>query len=392
MKEYYNYLQELYTKSAWPGTNLEEWKRTDVSRLGLEDYSDENSNEEADFSSFPGIKETVSNGALIHQGFLAELKKKDEKLTFHYSSSKQLDITEDSLLQKLDKLELLHILHNKKTLFIESSPNTKHPEPVYAKYTFSGNKNVFTPKIVIHANVLSSTDIVLEFEHDNSDCLAVCNLEIHAKEGAKLSVSVINSGGSAAKLFFNYTIRTEKDSAVNFNEFHSGGKFVKSRLICDLDGEGNNLQLNGAYIVSSGCHYDLCTYQNHNTRHTYSKSLYKGVIFKNGRSVFQGLINVDESANGTDAYLSNKNILLADGARADSIPKLNIKTNDVKCSHGSTSGKLDRNQIFYLQSRGYSRKEARDMILKGFFSEIIDQYPEIVKNDLVNSIDNKLAR
>jgi Fe-S cluster assembly protein SufD len=107
--------------------------------------------------------------------------------------------------------------------------------------------------------------------------------------------------------------------------------------------------------------------------------------------VYQGLISVDHDALDTDAYLTNNNLVLSDDARADSIPTLEIHTNEVRCSHGSTTGKLDESQIFYLNTRGYSPEEAQHLLVQGFFEEIVGRYPEIVSDEIHEIVEERIG-
>ncbi len=111
-----------------------------------------------------------------------------------------------------------------------------------------------------------------------------------------------------------------------------------------------------------------------------------------GRSVYQGLIDVGQGASGTDAYLSNRNLLLGEGARADSIPTLRIGNNDVRCSHGSATGRLGEEELFYLQSRGLSEEEAREMLVLGFFEDLLERSPKSFREETLESIRRRLPQ
>jgi Fe-S cluster assembly protein SufD len=135
-------------------------------------------------------------------------------------------------------------------------------------------------------------------------------------------------------------------------------------------GEGADAKINGLYFAEEDQHLDLRTVQYHRAPHGGSRTFYKGAVRDEGRSVYQGLIEVAPGADKTDAYLTNNNLILNDGARADSIPSLRIQTDDVKCSHGSTTGKIDPAQLYYLETRGYSEAEARELLVEGYFEEV----------------------
>ena len=161
-----------------------------------------------------------------------------------------------------------------------------------------------------------------------------------------------------------------------------GGLFSKYRLDAVMVGEGGDAFLGGVYFPHEDQHVDLRTVQRHISPKAHSLTLYKGAVTDEARSVFQGLISVDHDALSTDAYLTNNNLILGDDAQADSIPTLEIHTDEVRCSHGSTIGKLDAGQIYYLETRGYSPDEAKRMLVEGYFEEILGKYPETVSDEI----------
>ena len=126
---------------------------------------------------------------------------------------------------------------------------------------------------------------------------------------------------------------------------------------------------------------DLRTVQRHDSPRATSRAFYKGAVEGGGRSVFQGLIEVAVGASGTDAYLTNRNLLLGDTARSDSIPTLRIGNNDVRCSHGSTTGRLSDDEIFYLESRGLDRGEARELLIIGYYEELLGDSPGLFRDE-----------
>lgn len=378
--------KEFYDNLDWPSTSNEEWKRTDLKALKLETY-DSFKNNSLLLSDKLDLNEQIKTGILINQGFLADKRTESDSPKLNYCTTKNIDL---SKFDSIDKIELMHHLKNEKNVEIEAEKNRSYTNPVYVNFHFAGNKSLYAPQINIMAHESSKIQIVINLQHSDEDTLINSRINVKVAANAEVSIYLLNSGGEKAKIFLNYDFKQDKDSRISLNEFHLGGIFLKSRLTGNLNNAGSSLHLRGGYYVTDKKHFDICTYQNHNTEYTYSNALYKGVINPGGRAVFQGLINVSENARGTDAYLKNRNILTGDGARADSIPKLNIKTNDVKCSHGSTTGKLDENQLYYLQTRGYSLFEAKKILLKGFYSEIIDNYPKILKNEIEAALEHKI--
>jgi len=139
-------------------------------------------------------------------------------------------------------------------------------------------------------------------------------------------------------------------------------------------------------------HFDLHTLQKHLVDHTTSDLLIKGCLKDRARSIYQGLIQVAEGAQRTDAYQANRNLLLSDTARADSIPGLEILANDVRCTHGATIGTVDEEQMFYLMTRGLPRNQAQRLIVEGFFTPVLDRIPlESVRDQLRQVIQQKIG-
>ncbi len=182
----------------------------------------------------------------------------------------------------------------------------------------------------------------------------------------------------------------ERDSRLSHFEGILGGGFIKNRVEVELAGSGSELRLNGLYFADNDQHVDMRTVQRHAADHADSRTFYKGVIGDEAETIFQGLIEVSHEATGTDAYLTNNNLLVSDEAKSDSIPSLNINTNDVKCSHGSTSGKINEEQIYYFQCRGFSRDDAEQMLILGYFEELIDELPEKVQTNVRTRIQRRL--
>ena len=177
-------------------------------------------------------------------------------------------------------------------------------------------------------------------------------LDAQVGDGASLELYQLQDLGLESLFFSHASAAVGRDARFLSLETHLGSRLVKTRLDCTLEGPGAESYLNGVYLAGAGQHMDLRTVQRHRTPKATSRALYKGAVRDSGRTVYQGLIEVSPGASGTDAYLSNKNLILSDGARADSIPSLRIDNNDVRCSHGSTTGRINPEELFYLASRG----------------------------------------
>jgi Fe-S cluster assembly protein SufD len=164
----------------------------------------------------------------------------------------------------------------------------------------------------------------------------------------------------------------------NFNSFvlSTGARLARNEIRASLDGSGADCTLNGIALVRGRQHCDNSTDIDHAKGQCHSSQLYKNVLNDRARSVFQGRIHVAQDAQKTDAHQMNRNLLLSNHAQADSKPELIIHADDVKCSHGATVGDLDQDAMFYLQSRGIDAVTARNLMVRGFASEMIDELPD----------------
>jgi Fe-S cluster assembly protein SufD len=216
------------------------------------------------------------------------------------------------------------------------------------------------------------------------------SLRIWAGKNSHVSLAEVQTLGIESRLVQNSLILLNRDAYMNHSQFQIGASAVKNNTVFHLMGEGAELQAGSVYTSGKDQHKDIRLEQRHFAPQTTSRALYKGAVSRRGRSVFQGMIQVEHEAPGTDAYLSNKNLVLTKGSRADAIPGLKILVDDVKCSHGSTTGKLDPSQLFYLMSRGIPKSEAVRILTEGMFEELIVRHPELPADWLRDRIAHSL--
>jgi Fe-S cluster assembly protein SufD len=164
-----------------------------------------------------------------------------------------------------------------------------------------------------------------------------------------------------------------RDASIQWTIAAIGSRLSKVNQHVELVGRGAESQVNGVLFTEGKQHISYHTLQHHAAPECRSDFLYKSALQDQSRTVWRGMIKVDPLAVKTDGYQRNDNLLLSANARADSIPGLEIQCDDVRCTHGSTSGKVDEELIFYAQSRGLTRKEATRLIVSGFFQQIFDR-------------------
>jgi Fe-S cluster assembly protein SufD len=218
-------------------------------------------------------------------------------------------------------------------------------------------------------------------------------IEIHVGDGAHLRFVELQSFGENIWNFMHERVRVEGNGEVEWIFGAFGSKLTKNFSELDLAGTGSTGKMSGFYFSQHEQHLDYDTQQNHLAPHTTSDLLFKGALLDQSHSVWQGMIYVAKNAAKTDGYQANRNLVLSEGARADSIPGLEILTDDVRCTHGATVGKVDAEQLFYLESRGLSKEDAEMMIVEGFFDPIMQRIPfEGVKKRFQLAINQKMKQ
>jgi Fe-S cluster assembly protein SufD len=166
-----------------------------------------------------------------------------------------------------------------------------------------------------------------------------------------------------------------RDATLDTLNLSFGASVSRVDLTAELRGPGANSDMLGLYFGDGNQHFDHNTRQDHIAPNTKSDLLYKGALDGHARAVFRGIIRVHKGAQQTDAYQTNRNLLLSEHARADSLPNLEIEADDVKCSHGATVGELDPEHLFYLMSRGLPRAQAERLVVMGFLGEVLSRLP-----------------
>lgn len=250
-------------------------------------------------------------------------------------------------------------------------------KPLVVVWSMQGNHTAHFPHLTVIAEAGSACAVHVVLRSKPGDDLVVnSGAEIYCADGAIVAIHALQVLDDAAVHFGNTTIHASSAAHIVANEVVLGARIAKTRTQAFLNGSRAQVMLGGAFWGDGNRHMDMCTVSNHRSPYCESRTTYKGAVTNSAHSIMQGLIDVDGTGKGTDAYLTNRNLVLGPGARADSIPSLSIRTNDLKCSHGSTTGKLNPDELFYLTSRGLSPHDASALLLEGFFEEIVAAIPD----------------
>ncbi|WP_226533028.1 Fe-S cluster assembly protein SufD [Microbacterium paraoxydans] len=264
-------------------------------------------------------------------------------------------------------------------------------EPVFIAITGLGAERRADAHIVIEALEHSSATVVLQ--HTGSAKFAQ-NVEIIVRDGAKLTVISLQQWADDAVHAAAHQARVGADATLKHFVVSFGGGVVRVNPSVELAGAGSEGYLYGLSYADAGQHLESQVYLHHKGPHTKGDVLYKGALQgESAHSVWIGDVLIGADATGTDSYEANRNLVLTEGARADSIPNLEIETGDiVGAGHASATGRFDDEQLFYLQARGITEDEARRLVVLGFLTDIVQRLGiPALEAELLAAIEAELA-
>jgi Fe-S cluster assembly protein SufD len=248
-------------------------------------------------------------------------------------------------------------------------------KPLYVRIASSVEGSALFWRLLVVAEEQSRFSLIEEYSSARPDVAAYSNAvaELFVGQAAKLEYVSIQNLSRETWHFATHHARVERDGELDWVAGGFGSKNGKIRIQNDLNGPGATSRVTGAYFADGSQHLDYDTFQEHIAPATESDFKFKGALREHAHAVWRGMIRVEEDAQKTNAYQENRNLLLSESAHADSIPGLEIMANDVRCTHGATIGRVDRNELFYLMTRGLTRAEAERLIVRGFFQDILDR-------------------
>jgi Fe-S cluster assembly protein SufD len=279
-------------------------------------------------------------------------------------------------------------------LFVWVPDGVEAAVPIRLLQWLDGDGQIAAPRNVIVLGRGSRATIVDEQVSAEGEGIAfhIGGTEVFLGEDAKLIYGTLQEWGRNVYHYSNQRASIARGAELQWIQTLLGGRMVKTNSYFNLAGPGAQAFVHGFMFGDGRQQFHLHTLQRHLADHCTSDLLIKGCLKDHARSVYQGLIQVAEGAQRTDAYQANRNLLLSDTARADSIPGLEILANDVRCTHGATIGSVDEEQMYYLMARGLPRSDAQRLIVEGFFAPVLDRIPlEGVREELRRLIQRKIG-
>ncbi len=229
--------------------------------------------------------------------------------------------------------------------------------------------------VVLERNAELSV-VVVHRSPDGVDLVQVPHVEAFVEDGSRLRITTVQVLGAGARSVGTQEIVAERDAGVRLGEIGLGGDYARLRLGVHLAGAGSSFNGAGLYFGDGDQVHDYRVFITHSGPRSTSDLFLKGAVEDNAQAVWTGLVRIEHTAVGTSAFETNRNLVLSEGARVNSVPNLEILTDDLQCGHGSSSGPLDEEHLYYLMSRGMRRDRAERLLVRGFFEEIISRLPE----------------
>jgi Fe-S cluster assembly protein SufD len=380
-----------FKDKGFPNRKEEDWKFSDLNQIiknnigELSFYNDNTSTNKVDTSVF--IDGLEHNKIVFINGRI-------EKIDFHYEKKEQIEIIDQSeTTNKFDNNNSLSDLNNAFTnkcfkILVKKGYQLAKPLIIY----HSTNSKIWSKNI----------NLRLDFELDKDSSLRIVDLfndtseknflnifyNFELKENAVLkNYKVDKLKNKNIKYSFN-NIEQDKNSISETFILSSGSNFVKNEINCNLKGEHSSAFVNGIFSLDDNQHHEIRTIINHLTENTKSYQLIKSVLDQSSKAVYQGKIFVNSEAQKTDGYQLSKAILLKKESEFNAKPELEIYADDVKCSHGSASGSLNDDSIFYLMSRGLNYQQSRELLINGFLLDVVEK---ITDSEIKNLIKNMIG-
>jgi Fe-S cluster assembly protein SufD len=375
----------------WPARRHEEWIRTDIRMFQLAKYGlPALERSEIDSSQFQELHQLVEG---VELG--GRIETVDGCIT---TESLDEDLAAKGVVfGSLSKIAASHPELVRPHLFTAFDPDHDKFAALHAAF-MSGGQFLYVPRGVVIDRPLHIGSILTDGGTDTTHTLVVIedgaeatllhesnstdpsggglhlgSIELIQKPGSHLRYVNLQEWGHKTYHFAQQKAKIDRDCTLQWTIAAMGSLLSKVNQSVDLIGAGANSQVNGVMFTEGRQHLAYHTQQYHRAESCRSDFLYKAAQQDKSRTVWRGMIKVDPAAQKTDGYQRNDNLVLSGSARADSIPGLEIEADDVRCTHGSTTAKVDEDQIFYARCRGFTRKEATRMIVIGFFQQIFDR-------------------
>lgn len=380
---------DVLNKTPLPTTRVEAWKYTRVAKLGKIDFTN-NKATLNDVSSYL-IDDTKCSFVFVNGHFSEALSSQEipSGVSIRTLSVNPSELNNSTIKLEGEVFNALNTAFLNDGVQIDIAANAIVETPIQVIHILKGDNIMSNFKMMVNASKSSQATITQGFfceSGENNFCNSTS--EISVGENAVLRIEKIQYESEKTFHISTEQVKQEKNSNFGINTFTLNGALVRNNLNIDVNGQNCETHLNGAYLLKNKQHVDNHSIVDHKVPNCESHELYKGVIDDNSTAVFNGKVFVRPDAQKINAFQSNGNVLLSDSASINSKPELEIYADDVKCSHGSTTGQLDEEAVFYLRARGLSEKSARHLMVAAFIGDVLDK----ITNENVKTFTHNILK
>jgi Fe-S cluster assembly protein SufD len=360
-----------YQELPVPDTTMEPWRFTDLAGFDPDSFSTPGDSH----VTVPGselLDIAVAGLARVTEAGI-QIEKAPEGVTFE-PLTREADRL-GSLVGPDDKFTAHNAARWEHGLLVRVPKGVELDAPLYVKITNAAEGGSLFWRLLVVAEEGSRFSLIEEYVSASPELVGYSNAvaEVFVDQSARFEYVSIQNLSKETWHFATHHATVERDAELDWVAGGFGSKKGKIRIQNDLAGPGATSRVTGAYFSDGDQHLDYDTFQEHIAPNTTSDFAFKGALRDEATAVWRGMIRVEEDAQKTNAYQENRNLMLSDDAHADSIPGLEILANDVRCTHGSTTGRVDREQLFYAMARGLTRHDAERLIVRGFFQDVLDR-------------------
>ena len=377
-----------FVEKGFPNKRIEDWKFSDLNQIissNISNLSFFNDKEFKDSEQIYLIDKFEHNKIIFINGVISkiDIKHEDDKKII---INNDLDFIGNS--NEVNPLvSLNNALANTYTcVTVKENYSLNKPLIIYNITTEELQSTALNLRIDIKLERNSNLKLVTMFDDNSQQNFININQNFDIAQDAILkSYKIDHKANSNIKYFYN-NINLAKNSISENFIFSTGSKFIKNEVNCNLNDQYSSAFINGVINLNNSQHHEIKTNINHLAENTKSYQLIKTVLNDKSKGVYQGKIYVDAKAQKTNGYQLSKALLLNKDTEFDGKPELEIYADDVKCSHGSTSGNLDEDSIFYLMSRGLSHQQSKELLINGFLMDAVEKITDLEIKDLIKDI------
>ena len=378
-----------FIAKGFPSKKIENWKFLDINQIIKKDigelsfFNDYSPLDKADESFL--VKDLEHNKIVFINGNI-------ERINFDYEDQDKIEINESSKLEDKFKnsnslIDLNNAFINKiYKILVKKDYSLKKPLIVYHLTNNEIQSKNINLRLQFQLEQNSSLRLIDFFNHNSEKNFINIFYDFELKKNAILKNYKLDKLQNKNIQYSFNNINQDENSVSEIFLLSAGSSFLKNEINCNLNGKYSSAFVNGIFSIKDNQQHEIRTIINHLVENTKSYQLIKSVLGKYSKAVYQGKIFVDQKAQKTDGYQLSRAILLDETSEFNAKPELEIYADDVKCSHGSASGSLDENSIFYLMSRGLNYQQSKELLINGFILEVIENITDIEIKELIKKM------